>query len=323
MMNQETVWLRPPEKSEEAEYWNRASCGKRFWLLRAVHMNRKYVPKYAARQWNELPSFIRDRIHPYMESEANPRSYCPRCGGAMGNENVCRTCGSQMESYIPWQEGRLENNPRLERVWVVTEPTHLSTIDDICFSANWKELRNQYMGGLGDDYLGNQISAVFTTEPEARAHADMILRHRDAGMRLPEANPHGMLNGYQDNPAMMINPSPNPPARQVEVGKEVYAKFHDFAPTKMYSINIPQPKVLVRIGSFSAIGYHSDKWKFTSKKGKLRQKYGNTTGQHYLHEFKTQPKDSIVAFSPDANDPEHGLLICWRRCRVTRHGIED
>ena len=124
---------------------------------------------------------------------------------------------------------------------------------------------------------------------------------------------------YQDNPTEAVDIPPGVSEDELEVAAEVYEKFHDFSPTKLEEVEIPHPKVLVKIGDFTAIGYFSPKWKF---KRKLKQTHKGDKGQHYLHEYKDQA-DSMVAFAPDPGNPEYGMLIAWRRCRLTAHGLED
>ena len=131
----------------------------------------------------------------------------------------------------------------------------------------------------------------------------------------------GVPKEYEDNPSSCRLPA-GVTEQQLDNAVEVYDKFHDFPPTKIESITIPQPKVLTKLGTFSAIGYHSAKWK---NKKKLKQKYAGTYGQQYIHEFKKWPKGKpgVVMFSPDKNNPEYGIIIAIGKCRVTPHGIED
>jgi hypothetical protein len=92
-----------------------------------------------------------------------------------------------------------EENPRLYRVWIVTQPTYRSTLGDILFSANWEELRKQYLGGLGDEktYAGNRIVAVFDNKPEAERLAIELLAKQTklyhstllGTVTIPETNP--------------------------------------------------------------------------------------------------------------------------------------
>jgi predicted RNA-binding Zn-ribbon protein involved in translation (DUF1610 family) len=125
------------------------------------------------------------------------------------------------------------------------------------------------------------------------------------------------------------NPEQNPitsipkgaPEKKMETAIEAYARFHDFDPDKITKVELPQPKVIVKLGGFTSIGYASEKWKHQRK---LKQKYRGKKVQHYIHEFKDVPKsERIVAFAPDEKNPEFGTIICWGRVRVTKHGIED
>jgi len=102
---------------------------------------------------------------------------------------------------------------------------------------------------------------------------------------------------------------------------EAYQKFHDFAPVKIEEIDIPHPKIIAKLGDFTACGYFGPKWKF---KRKLKQRRGRNKGQHYIHEYQDTQNDadSMVGFAPDAKG-DTGLVMAWRRCRLTAHGIED
>jgi hypothetical protein len=102
---------------------------------------------------------------------------------------------------------------------------------------------------------------------------------------------------------------------------EAYQKFHDFAPAKIEEIDIPHPNIIAKLGDFTACGYFGPKWKF---KRQLKQRRGRNKGQHYIHEYQdTQnDKDSMVGFAPDSSG-DTGLVIAWRKCRLTKHGIED
>jgi len=128
----------------------------------------------------------------------------------------------------------------------------------------------------------------------------------------------GVPKEYEDNPGLNRLPA-GVTENQLDSAIEVYDKFHAFPPTKIENVTIPQPKVLTKLGTFSAIGYHSPKW------GKKKQRYHGKLGQQYIHEFKKWPKNTpgIVMFAPDKSDPEKGVLIAVGRCRVTKHGIED
>jgi hypothetical protein len=102
---------------------------------------------------------------------------------------------------------------------------------------------------------------------------------------------------------------------------EAYQKFHDFAPTKIEELDIPHPKIIARLGDCTATGYFSPKWKF---KRKLKQRRGRNKGQHYIHEYQDTQNDadSMVGFAPDSTG-DTGLMMAWRRCRLTKHGLED
>ena len=117
------------------------------------------------------------------------------------------------------------------------------------------------------------------------------------------------------------NPSlpPGAPPKKVEIAEMVYNKFHDFEPSKIEKIELPKPKVVVKLGDFVSVGYFSDKWR---NERKFKQKHRGKKGQFYVHEFKDE-KNRVVAFAPDDNNPEFGTLICWGKVRVTPHGIED
>lgn len=60
---------------------------------------------------------------------------------------------------------------RLDKIWIVTNPTPKSEIADILFSATMAELELQFRGGLG----AKDIVAVFTDECSARALADCLM----------------------------------------------------------------------------------------------------------------------------------------------------
>ena len=58
---------------------------------------------------------------------------------------------------------------KLETIWIVTKPTELSTLVDICFSTSVNDLHLYYAGGL-DNVIG-----FYTTEEEAVEVAEGLL----------------------------------------------------------------------------------------------------------------------------------------------------
>lgn len=91
------------------------------------------------------------------------------------------------------------------------------------------------------------------------------------------------------------------PAVRAAIAK--FQEFHAFGAKKVQQVSFPNPKVLVRLGNWSAVGYDSHKW----------------TGKHqaYIHEFE-DGVDRTVAF-----DPTTSTVVAWGRARVTERGIED
>lgn len=146
-----------------------------------------------------------------------------------------------------------------------------------------------------------------------------------SGEELPQSGTQYEQTGgdYKVRDKVESNPNLKVPkgvsSKEIEVGEQVYNKFHAFEPSKIKSVDLPEAKVLVELGNFSSIGYFSDKWR---NERKLKQKRHGKKGQHYLHEWRDKIP-GIVAFAPDVKNPEYGMLIAWRRCRVTKHGIED
>jgi hypothetical protein len=60
---------------------------------------------------------------------------------------------------------------RIQEIWIVTEPTQFSTLEDMCFKLDILHLETQFKGGLSSD----QILRVFTKEKEAKTYANFIL----------------------------------------------------------------------------------------------------------------------------------------------------
>jgi len=55
--------------------------------------------------------------------------------------------------------------------WVVTKPTELSQLVDICFQSTWQEMQQQFLGGLKSE----QIHGIYTDEAEALQVAGELL----------------------------------------------------------------------------------------------------------------------------------------------------
>jgi hypothetical protein len=58
-----------------------------------------------------------------------------------------------------------------EWFWVVTVPTHHSTIGDICFRCNFRQFALQVRGGLNED----SIAGIYADEAIAEAEAKRLL----------------------------------------------------------------------------------------------------------------------------------------------------
>ena len=58
--------------------------------------------------------------------------------------------------------------------WVVTKPTRLSVMEDICFESNFAGMELQYAGGLKYE----DIYGIYDTEIEAVKSADTLLARR-------------------------------------------------------------------------------------------------------------------------------------------------
>ena len=67
---------------------------------------------------------------------------------------------------------------KINDFWVVTHATPDSTLGDILFKADWKRMRLQYAGGLGDTkkWVGNKIVGVWSTKTEAEKVAKNLIR---------------------------------------------------------------------------------------------------------------------------------------------------
>ena len=61
---------------------------------------------------------------------------------------------------------------KIQTLWVVTEPTSVSELDDICFEADMQRLQLQFAGGL----VASEIVATFTTKKEAVKLAKALLK---------------------------------------------------------------------------------------------------------------------------------------------------
>lgn len=61
-----------------------------------------------------------------------------------------------------------------KQFWVVTKPTLISTLDDICFVCYFHRFAQQIRGGLEMD----QVAGIFTDEQEAKGEAERLLVQR-------------------------------------------------------------------------------------------------------------------------------------------------
>ena len=64
---------------------------------------------------------------------------------------------------------------KLKRIWIVTNPSLVSEIGDICFSADAHRMALQFIGGLDP----KDIHGMYTTEKEATDIAKWLLHLRD------------------------------------------------------------------------------------------------------------------------------------------------
>ena len=95
--------------------------------------------------------------------------------------------------------------------------------------------------------------------------------------------------------------------KQIKLMEETFKDFHDFNPKQIKYVRFPDPKCLVKIGGFKAIGYRSNKW---------TKNYVD-----YIHEWEKSPSSKgVVAVDPTTNPP---TLVAWTKCRVRPEGITD
>jgi hypothetical protein len=65
-------------------------------------------------------------------------------------------------------------------LWIVTMPTSVSELADICFSCTVPKLRDQFLGGLDSD----QIVGVYANEATAKRLAVSLLESRNQSLGL-------------------------------------------------------------------------------------------------------------------------------------------
>lgn len=62
---------------------------------------------------------------------------------------------------------------KIQTLWIVTQPTTVSELGDICFEADMNCLQLQFAGGL----VAREIVGTFTTEKEAIKLAKSLLEN--------------------------------------------------------------------------------------------------------------------------------------------------
>jgi hypothetical protein len=60
----------------------------------------------------------------------------------------------------------------IKSFWVVTKPSKLSVIEDICFKANIRYMQNQFLGGL----KSSEIIGIYQFATEAKEKAQKALK---------------------------------------------------------------------------------------------------------------------------------------------------
>lgn len=60
---------------------------------------------------------------------------------------------------------------KLTSIWIVTKPTRVSTVEDICFNTDAPGLALQFKGGLDPE----SIHAFYTSEQEAKGAAQWLI----------------------------------------------------------------------------------------------------------------------------------------------------
>ena len=61
---------------------------------------------------------------------------------------------------------------KIEKFWIVTKPTAVSTMQDICFQSDIHGLQLQFLGGLKSE----NIHGIYTKEAEAKQEAEKLLQ---------------------------------------------------------------------------------------------------------------------------------------------------
>ena len=64
---------------------------------------------------------------------------------------------------------------RLEKIWIVTKPTHESTINDILFDCDIDRLYLQFLGGMRP----HDVAGMFTDQLEATMEAKILLNETE------------------------------------------------------------------------------------------------------------------------------------------------
>lgn len=61
---------------------------------------------------------------------------------------------------------------KIEKFWIVTKPTKVSTLGDILFKSDVHGLQLQFLGGLKSE----NIHGIYTDEAEAKQEAEKLLQ---------------------------------------------------------------------------------------------------------------------------------------------------
>lgn len=83
----------------------------------------------------------------------------------------------------------------IKEFWVVTYPTPLSTVGDICFKTDAKGLALQFRGGLDPD----KIVTLYTEEKEATMTASTLILHGKQKRKISDGS-RGACLGFSDPP---------------------------------------------------------------------------------------------------------------------------
>lgn len=76
---------------------------------------------------------------------------------------------------------------KLQKVFVVVQPTELSEFGDLVWGGNFDTLENQILGGGGDRRISERFDSWYTDRSQAEKRARQLLRIRDRHARIIES----------------------------------------------------------------------------------------------------------------------------------------